>query len=284
MLTATEIQKKVTELKQEKPVSEILVANLSYHGFEFVSFTKAPYTITKIAEAVFKEPVRHADELSDLFLQFTEENGFTKGKYKNSLVNWLGDHFTLVPASFYDADKAKEMLEFNVGGILGESIYTNDVNDIKLICSVPTELKNAIDKTFPNHNFRHIGYSSMKLFFSHFQLKNADVFLNIHNGQTEVLIKKNNKPVLYNMFRTQNDEDILYYLLFSVEQFDLDPSTLKLFVSADRPTTDNLFTAIKKYIRNVDFTVSDKVVVRKEAFEQIPHHYHFSALNRILCE
>lgn len=283
MLSSTEIQKKVTELKQEKPVPEVLVINLSYYGFEFVTFSSSQ-VITKIAEAIFKEPVKHSDELSDLFLQFTEENGFNKVKYKNVLVNWLGDHFTLVPASFYNADKAKEMLEFNVGNIADELLSTQDVNDIKLICSVPAQLKIVLDKTFPNHNFKHIGYSSMKLFFTHFQLKSADVFLNIHNGQTEVLIKKNGKPVLYNLFKTQSDEDILYYLLFSVEQFDLDPKTLKLFVSANREVNNSLFTSIKKYVRNVDFTVSDKLIVRKEAFEQIPHHFHFSILNRLLCE
>ncbi len=284
MLSTTDIQKNVIELKVEKLPSEVLVINLSYHGFEVVSFTKSPYTITKIAESVFKEPVKHADELSDLLLQFVSENNFNKENYKSILVNWLGNHFTLVPASFYDADKAKEMLEFNVGGTNGELTFTNDVNDIKLIYSVPAELKNSLDKTFPNHNFKHIGYSTMKLFFTHFQLKNADIFLNIHQGQTEILIKKDKKPVLYNMFKTQSDEDVLYYLLFSVEQFELNPTTLKLFVSANRATTDNLFTAIKKYVKHVDFTVSDKIIVRKEAFEQTPHHFYFSALNRLLCE
>jgi hypothetical protein len=283
MLTTTEMQKNVIELKQEKLQPEVLVINLSYHGFEAAAFTGAPHTITKIAETAFKEPVKHADELSDLFLEFISENAL-KQNYKSVLVNWLGSHFTLVPTSFYDPDKAKEMLEFNVGGINGELTFTSDVNDIKLICAVPAELKSSLDKTFPNHNFKHIGYSSMKLFFTHFQLKNADVFLNLHPGQTEVLIKKDKKPVLYNMFNTQNDEDILYYLLFSIEQFDLDPKTLKLFISANRTTTDNLFTAIKKYVKQVDFTVSDKVIVRKEAFEQTPHHFYFSALNRLLCE
>lgn len=283
-MTNTAVHTNSIDLKTEKVQTEVLVLNLSYHGFEAAAFSGSPYTITKIAEAQFKEPVKHADELSQLFLQFVADNNLNKQNHKSVLVNWLGDHFTLVPASFYDAEKAKEMLEFNVGGTNGELTFTNDVNDIKLIGAVPAELKSALDRTFSNHNFKHIGYSSMKLFFTHFQLKNADVFLNIHTGLTEVLIKKDKKPVLYNMFKTENDEDVLYYLLFSIEQFDLNPSTLKLFISANRPTTDNLFTAIKKYVRHVDFTVSDKVIVRKEAFEQTPHHYYFSALNRLLCE
>jgi hypothetical protein len=284
MLSAATIQKDLIELKQEKLPAEVLVLNISYSGFEAATLTQAPHTITRIAALNFKEAIKTTDELVDQFTQFISEFELHKGNNKNILINWLGSHFTLIPSSFYNPEKAREMLEFNVGDISNEQILTNDVNDIKFIYSVPAELKNFLDKTFPNHNFKHIGYSSLKLFFTHFQLKNADIFLNIHEGQTEVLIKKDKKPVLYNMFKTLSDEDVLYFLMFSVEQFDLDPQNLKLFVSANRQANDPLFTTIKKYVRNVEFTVSDKLIVRKEAFEQLPHHYYFTALNRLLCE
>lgn len=283
MLTTSAIQN-VIELKLEKAQAEVLVITISHYGFEMAMFTKSPFTITKIAESVFKEPVKHADGLTNSFLEFVTEHKLDKANCKTILVNWLGNHFTLVPSSFYDQDKAKELLEFNIGATTDELTFTNDVNDIKLIYSVPAELKNSLDKTFPNHNFKHIGYGSLKLFFTHFQLKNADVFINIHNGQTEVLIKKDWQPVLYNIFKTQSDEDILYFIMFSVEQFELNPLTLKLFISANRKTDDSLFIALKKYIKHVDFTVSDKLIVRKEAFGQTPHHYYFSVLNRLLCE
>ena len=284
MLATSTIHKNLIELKLEKAQADVLVINLSCYGFEMAALTKSPHTITKIAETTFKEPIKHTDELSDAFLHFVDEHDLQRIKHKTILVNWAGDHFTLVPSSFYDAKKAKEVLEFNVGEIKNELVFTNDFNDIKLIYSVPAELKNTIDKTFPNHNFKHIGYGSLKLFFTHFQLKNADIFLNLHNGQAELIIKKDWQTALYNVFKTQSDEDILYYLLFSIEQFDLDPKNLKLFISANLETKDPLFTAIKKYIHNVEFTVSDKLIIRKEAFEQLPHHYYFSALNRLLCE
>ncbi len=284
MIATSTVHKNLIELKLEKAHADILVINISYYGFELATLTKSPHTITKIAETTFKEPIKHADELSDAFLHFVDEHDLQRIKHKTILVNWAGDHFTLVPSSFYDAEKAKEVLEFNIGEIKNELVFTNDFSDIKLIYSVPAELKNTIDKTFPNHNFKHIGYGSLKLFFTHFQLKNADIFLNLHNGQAELLIKKDWQTALYNVFKTQSDEDILYYLLFSIEQFELDPKNLKLFISANRETKDPLFAAIKKYINNVEFTVSDKLIIRKEAFEQLPHHYYFSALNRLMCE
>jgi hypothetical protein len=90
--------------------------------------------------------------------------------------------------------------------------------------------------------------------------------------------------VLYNVFNTKNDEDILYYLLFSLEQFNLSPLIVKLALSGNRATSADLFVAIKKYVKQADFVVNDKIIIRREIFETLPHHYYFSLLNRVTCE
>jgi len=107
MLTAADIQKNSTELKLEKAVPEVLVLKISYQGFEAVSFTKAPHTITKIAEEIFKESVKQNDELSDLFLQFLNENGFQKTNYKTVPIKWAGKHFNLLTSYFLKYKKIK---------------------------------------------------------------------------------------------------------------------------------------------------------------------------------
>ncbi len=285
MITASQIQKKVYELKENSSSNSILVINVSESGFELVTFTKEPYTITKIGELIFKDEFKDQDELSHYFVQFVNEFDITKTNYDNIYINWLNKHFTLVPNAFYSAEKAKELLDFNIGNIENESILTDDVlGDVKFLYSIPSHFKATLDKTFPKHNIKHFGFSSIQLFFNHFQLKNADVFMNIHLQSIELLIKKDKQLVLYNMYNVKSDEDILYYLLFSIEQLKLNPLNLKLSIAANRETGDELFKSIKKYVKQVNFVVSDKIILRKEAFESIPHHYYFNLLNRLLCE
>lgn len=284
MISTLPIHKKDYSLKLDVIKTGAIVLNLSVNSFELAGFSKAPYHITKIAELTFGHAIKDERELNNYLIQFVNDNDLTRHQFNAVYVNWIGNHFTLLPSSFYDADKARNLLEFNIGKTPNEQIITNDVNDIKLIYAIPQEIKNTLDKIFPNHNLKHIGYSTVKLFFNHFQLKNADLFLNIHNGQTEIIIKKDRKPLLYNVFNTLSDEDILYYLLFSVEQFNLNPLTIKAALAANRETSDELFTAIKKYVKNVEFAVSDKLIIRKEEMEKIPHHYYFTSLNRLLCE
>lgn len=284
MITTAPIQKNTYGIKLDSYKSEVLVLTLSYNGFELAAFTKAPYTITKIADVSFASAIKDVQELNNYLIQFISENDLSKQHFQNIYINWVGNHFTLLPSSFYEPEKARDLLEFNIGKNPDETVITNDVEDIKLVYSIPNDIKNTIDKLFPSHNLKHIGYSTVKLFFNHFQLKNAELFLNIHNGQTEIVIKKDKKPLLYNVFNTLSDEDVLYYLLFSVEQFNLNPSTVKVAIAANRETSDTLFTAVKKYIKNVDFAVSDKLIIRKEELEKLPHHFYFTSLNRLLCE
>lgn len=284
MISTLPLHRKDYSLKLDAQKTENLVLSISANGFELAGFSKSPYYITKISELSFEAGIKDFRDLNNYLIQFLNDHDLPRHTYKNIFINWIGQHFTLLPSSFYDSEKARDLLEFNIGKTPDESIITNDVEDIKLVYSIPTEIKNTLDKLFPSHNLKHIGYSTVKLFFNHFQLKNADLFLNIHNGQTEIVIKKDKKPLLYNVYNTLSDEDILYYLLFSIEQFNLNPANIRVAVAANRETSSELFVAIKKYIKNVEFAVSDKLIIRKEELEKLPHHFYFTTLNRLLCE
>ena len=133
MLTASSINKNLIELKLEKAQADVLVINISYYGFEMAAFTKSPHTLVKIAETTFKEPLKHADELSDAFLQFVDEYELKKLNYKTILVNWMGDHFTLVPSSFYNADNKGEVMvvveAISDKGEIGYQELNYEIND-----------------------------------------------------------------------------------------------------------------------------------------------------------
>jgi hypothetical protein len=285
MITASQIQKKLFELNDQTTANAVLVINISENGFQMATFSKEPFTIGRIGEIMFEEALKDPVELGHYFSQFVGEFDLGKKNYDSIYLNWLNKHFTLVPDSFYTPAKAGELLDFNIGHSPGESVSTNDiVGEAKLVYSMPDELKSRLDKLFPKHDLKHFGHTSIQLFFTHFQLKNADVFINIHSQHMELMIKKEKQLLLYNLFDIKSDEDILYYLLFSIEQFNLNPLTLKLSIAANRETNDELFKAIKKYIKLVSFVVSDKMIQRKETFESIPHHFYFILLNRLLCE
>lgn len=120
--------------------------------------------------------------------------------------------------------------------------------------------------------------------FGQHSLIGSDLFLNILDGFIEIGIKENNKFLFYNVFNFDTNEDILYYLLFTMEQFNLNPLLVKLTVACHLPVTDELINNIKKYIKNLNFCIADKEIHLNEEISKLPQHYYFTLLNQHLCE
>jgi len=156
--------------------------------------------------------------------------------------------------------------------------------DVTFCFTPDTELLAQLERTFPNASLRHSGVVSIHLLFSHHTLKSCDIFLNIHDGFIELAAKRKSGLLFYNVFNYSTSEDILYYLLFMMEQFDLDPAFTKLGVAGQRPVTDGLMEQLKKYIHQLVFCAPEPSVRLEGELQQLPAHYYFTLLNQHLCE
>lgn len=224
-----------------------------------------------------KGPEHRMEELS----YFLSEFGTLKLKFNHVSVQVLNRLFTLVPQSYSDPN-LRELLEFNTGLQGITTVQTNLVhNSIQFAYTYDLELLAFIEKTFSAAKIDHVGAGTIDLFLNLPTFKSSDIFLNIHHGCLEVVIKSKNELMFYNIFKFDSNEDVLYFLLFTAEQFQLNKETLRLQIAANKAANDELFTLIKRYIRNVNF-VSSKAL--NKPVNDLPNHYYFNILNKHLCE
>lgn len=203
--------------------------------------------------------------------------------YSKISVNYTGRQFTLVPTAFFDEKDARELLEFNCGDTGSNIILSDEVNaDIRLVYSMDETLKSTLDRLFPNHHLRHTGSVLAKLLLQSDELAGEQVLLNIDQGSLFITAKKNGLQ-LCNHYQVQTDEDILYYVLFVLEQFELNPATVKVSLAGNIETDSSLSKALKRYIRNIRF-VNGSRLIRREDIASLPHHYYYTLLNRPFCE
>jgi uncharacterized alpha/beta hydrolase family protein len=78
-------------------------------------------------------------------------------------------------------------------------------------------------------------------------------------------------------------------LLFTLEQLNLNPLTVKVVVAGQIETEGNLISSIKKYIKFVNFfsnttSVFTSANAHQSELDKLPPHYYFSVLNQHLCE
>ena len=66
------------------------------------------------------------------------------------------------------------------------------------------------------------------------------LLLVVNNKVIEIAAKEKNDLLFYNVFNYDTNEDILYYLLFMMEQFNLSPLLVKLSICGEMQTQDPL--------------------------------------------
>lgn len=205
-------------------------------------------------------------------------------KFEKVFISILNSSFTLLPNAFASELDLKSLLQFSSGDALARKPFQQNVKGIAFCFSVEQELLNYLEKTFANANIRHAGAINIQLLFSEHSLSNCNVFLNISDKQLEIAAKEKNELLFYNVFDYESDEDVLYYLLFAMEQFNLNPMRVTISLAAQRTVDEALMLNIKKYVKQVDFVTGNPTVKLGLDLSKIPNHFYFTLLNQHLCE
>jgi hypothetical protein len=203
-------------------------------------------------------------------------------KYENVQIAVLNRHFNILPDAFSVKDNSKELLNFTLGEQV-KNTFTHHFNNLSFNYVFDSELLHLLEKTFKNASFRHAGAVAANLLFNNRSLKNCDVFLNLNAGVFELLAKKDNALIYYNVFEYENKEDVLYYLLFMMEQFEISAEVAKIIVAGQMEASSEIYSEIKRFVKNVGFAVHHPELRRSDDMK-LPDHFYFTLLNQHLCE
>jgi hypothetical protein len=209
---------------------------------------------------------------------------FSKKHYKYVYVNYFTAQFTLCPTNYYNLETSRSILEFNSGSIIDKLVLSDDVNTtIKLIYSIEESLKSTLDQVFPNHQIKHTLTTLSKLMLQSEELIKETILLSIHSNYIEVIVKEGTKLILANQFSIKTQEDVLYYVLFILEQYQLNPLTVSITIIGNIDSNAALIISLKKYIKHIRLALGHKNINWTE-ITGMPQHYNYSLLNRLFCE
>ena len=94
-------------------------------------------------------------------------------------------------------------------------------------------------------------------------------------GHFEIIIVQNQHLLLFNSFDYKTPEDLIYYLLFTAEQLNMNPESFPLEFLGAIAEEDAFYKIAYKYIRNVSlFDVSD--LQKKNSFSKADNLKHFT--------
>ena len=160
---------------------------------------------------------------------------------------------SLVSTSLFKKDNISNYLKFN-NNILKSDIYEFDVihNNEVVNVFIPNNNDYSIFNKNYYNNVEHYHKTSLlidTLIKLDINKETANAYINLNKDTFHFIYIKKNKIQFINTFDFTSAEDLIYYILFCMEQLELNPEKIQTSISGT--IFKEYYEIIYKYIRNV---------------------------------
>lgn len=166
--------------------------------------------------------------------------------------------FGLVPKPLFNKEELPNYLKFNTKIMANDLIAYDEIpnQDIVNVYVPYTNVNNYIFDLFGEFEFKHSGTVLINTLLNQNRTTTEPIcYVQVSKGEMEMMVISDKKLLFYNQFEYKTKEDFLYYLLFSLEQLqiDLERVQLKLFGAIEEG--DPIYDICYQYIKNVSVFV-----------------------------
>ncbi|MEM9648367.1 MAG: DUF3822 family protein [Bacteroidota bacterium] len=166
--------------------------------------------------------------------------------------------FSLVPKTLFKKEELPNYLKFNAKIMATDHITYDEIPHQDMInVYVPfANVNNHIFDLFGEFEFKHSGTVLISnLMNQNRMIAQPSCYVQVSAKEMEVVVIADKKLLFYNHFEYKTKEDFLYYLLFSLEQLQLNLEEIQLKLFGLIEEGDEIFNLCHTYIRNVSVFV-----------------------------
>ena len=230
-----------------------LILQVSQTELSFCIFDSLRNRIENLQSVTFDKILTPSEielKLIDLF----ENSPYFYKKFDDILVFHNNNLLTFVPNVLFDEAYMSSYLQYNTK-VFESDFFANDVvsnYEINTVYIPYVNINNFLIDRFGSFNYKHsFTYLVKKVLDFSKNIDDTEIYVHIQDHNFQIIIAKNQQLILFNTFDYKTEEDFIYYLLFTAEQLNLNPETIKLKLFGNISKDSNLFTIAYKYIRNV---------------------------------
>lgn len=192
----------------------------------------------------------------------------------------------LVPKNVYIAEEEALAYGFNYDFDYKTEELESDFlksYDAQLIYSLPKGTKRELIYRFPKTKFHLHSESWLQGIYNSDIDKNGTIlFADIMNANIQIAAFKNSQLQFFNIFQAKNPEDYLYYILFVMEQLQLNAKTCEVHLTGIADKNSNVYQLINKYIPHINL-LSKVPIQLEDAFKESYNADFFKIYSTLLC-
>ncbi|MGB5981152.1 MAG: DUF3822 family protein [Nonlabens sp.] len=236
-------QEKSNTLESPKRMSVLI----SQDGLSF--YTCSNEGLDEHWEVVFENKLNPGQILKEIENEH-ETRPALKTQINSVSLFYHHDIFSLVPKKIFRADHAADYLKYNAR-LLKTDILSHDfINEEVLVYIAFENINNYFFEKYGSFNYFHYSSKILEQIGSKKKDNATAVFIEKIKAQFYLTIFKDGSLQAHNLFLCETNEDLLYYLMFSIQQNKLDPTELNLKILGSS-IDDFLIELLKIYILQV---------------------------------
>ena len=221
-------------------------------------------------------PQKQLDFITNEF----KNNALLNQEFTSVSVTHSNNLSTFVPLPFFNKDNLREYLQYNLK-VLENEFITYDTLESAEIANVYipfVHINNYLFDRFGSFEYKHTSSVLVETLLKENLLNDkTHFFVNVETGIFQIVVLKNKKMEFFNTFNFKTKEDFIYYILFTAEQLNLNPTAFQLTFLGAIEKESELYEITYKYIKNIDFIQVDFLLSEDV---KISNHSHFTLLNQ----
>jgi hypothetical protein len=192
-----------------------------------------------------------------------------------------------IPDAFFDEKQLGTYLGFataNIENGVVRSFYNKKTQSHRVF-QVEQEFLHWLKQAYPSKEPKVMHQSDAFLagaLASYTHTEEAEVFVCIENKYMGLVILQGDKILLENRYYYQSPQDFVYFVLFAIDELQLNPDTCKVHLYGEISKDSGIFNLIYKYIRNVDFGKKPSAITFSYVFDEVLEHRYFDLYNAYL--
>lgn len=264
-----------------------LLLQISPQGLTFCLYNQQLNKFLSI-ESVEIDQNYKISEAANILKSYISENEYLGQSYQFIKIFLETNTSTLVPSPLFNQDELNSFRQFNFRFDNHEKIFHEKLPnlDAYLVYSFPEKLVNTISETFKNYKcFGHSGAFIESLIVLNKNQKNqTTLYVNVRKSFLDITIFSNQKLLFFNTFKYSTKEDFIYFVIFVMEQLQLNPEEVELVLMGMIERNSGLFETVTKYVRNVRFQTKIEKFNYSYIFNELSIHKYINFLLFELCE
>ena len=165
--------------------------------------------------------------------------------------------FALIPQSL--CGKKEDMLSYLKYSIDVTEVTVNAV-EVDKIASIETIItylpnnmvNNSLLSYYGRFDYQHFATSLLKMFLKHYVSHAYEVmYIYAEQGSFYFVTFKDKKLHYFNRFSYETIEDFLYYILFSIEQLNINTECVPLYIIGETEPTALFYRKVRMYVKYI---------------------------------